>query len=109
MGVLRISFLSSLVLELLATISVALVAVEIGVRLVGGSLDLQTGLLVILLAPEAYLPLRQVGLHFHASQEGMAAAARAFEVLDEPLPARDRRRGRARPRGARPGARPRSG
>jgi thiol reductant ABC exporter CydD subunit len=88
MGVLRISFLSSLVLELLATISVALVAVEVGVRLVGGSLDLQTGLLVILLAPEAYLPLRQVGLHFHASQEGMAAAARAFEVLDEPLPAR---------------------
>ncbi len=88
MGVLRISFLSSLVLELLATISVALVAVEVGVRLVGGTLDLQTGLLVILLAPEAYLPLRQVGLHFHASQEGMAAAARAFEVLDEPLPAR---------------------
>jgi thiol reductant ABC exporter CydD subunit len=88
MRVLRISFLSSLVLELLATISVALVAVEVGVRLVGGTLDLQTGLLVILLAPEAYLPLRQVGLHFHASQEGMAAAARAFEVLDEPLPAR---------------------
>jgi len=86
MGVLRLSFLSSLVLELLATISVALVAVEVGVRLVGGSMDLQTGLLVILLAPEAYLPLRQVGLHFHASQEGMAAAARAFEVLDEPLP-----------------------
>ena len=81
MKVLRISFLSSFALELLATLSVALVAVEIGVRLVDGDLALFTGLFVLLLAPEAYLPLRLVGQHFHASQEGLAAADRAFTVL----------------------------
>lgn len=81
MAVLRISFVSSLTLELLATISVALVAVTIGVRLVGGGLDLERGLAVLLLAPEAYLPLRLVGQHFHASQDGLSAAARTFEVL----------------------------
>jgi ATP-binding cassette subfamily C protein CydCD len=86
MTVLRVTFLSSFALELLATISVALVAVFIGVRLVSGELDLATGLFVLVIAPEAYLPLRQVGLHFHASQEGVAAAARAFDLLDEPLP-----------------------
>jgi len=81
MSVLRVSFLSSLVLELLATISVALVAVFIGVRLVAGDLSLSVGLFVLIIAPEAYLPLRQVGLHFHASQEGLSAAQRAFEIL----------------------------
>jgi ATP-binding cassette subfamily C protein CydCD len=85
MTVLRVTFLSSFALELLATISVALVAVFIGVRLVAGELDLATGLFVLVIAPEAYLPLRQVGLHFHASQEGVAAADRAFDLLDEPL------------------------
>ena len=82
MKVLRISFLSSLALELLATISVALVAVEIGLRLVDGGLTLFTGLFVLVLAPEAYLPLRLVGQHFHASQEGLSAASRVFEVLE---------------------------
>ncbi|QPP07611.1 thiol reductant ABC exporter subunit CydD [Streptomyces bathyalis] len=83
---LRIAFLSSLVLELLATISVALVAVGIGMRLVHGELDLYTGLLVLVLAPEAYLPLRQVGTHYHAAAEGLSAADEVFAVLAEPLP-----------------------
>lgn len=86
MRVLRISFLSSFALELLATISVALVAVEIGIRLVDGGLSLFVGLFVLLLAPEAYLPLRLVGQHFHASQEGLTAASRVFDVLETPVP-----------------------
>ncbi|WP_329134060.1 thiol reductant ABC exporter subunit CydD [Streptomyces sp. NBC_01476] len=79
---LRIAFLSSFVLELLATISVALVAVSIGMRLVHGDLDLRTGLMVLVLAPEAYLPLRQVGAQYHAAAEGLAAAEQVFEVLE---------------------------
>jgi len=86
MSTLRVAFLSSLALELLATLSVALVAVSVGLRLVGGGLELQTALLVLILAPEAYLPLRQVGAHFHASAEGLAAAERVFAVLAEPVP-----------------------
>lgn len=86
MGTLRIAFLSSLVLELLATLSVALVAVGVGLRLVHGDLDLRTGLLVIILAPEAYLPLRRVGASHHASAEGLAAADAAFAVLEQPDP-----------------------
>lgn len=82
MSTLRIAFLSSLALELLATLSVALVAVSIGLRLVDGNLDYRTALLVLILAPEAYLPLRQVGAQFHASAEGLAAAERVFEVLE---------------------------
>ncbi|MBI4934724.1 MAG: thiol reductant ABC exporter subunit CydD [Actinobacteria bacterium] len=86
MATLRVAFLSSLVLELLATISVALVAVGVGLRLVDGGLDLRTGLLAILLAPEAYLPLRQVGAHYHSSAAGLAAAERAFALLElEPV------------------------
>lgn len=88
---LRITFLSSLILELVATISVALVAVAIGLRLMSGSLDLRTALFVLVLAPEAYLPLRQLGANYHASAEGMAAAERAFAVLEQPLPARGTR------------------
>ena len=84
MATLRIAFLSSLVLELLATLSVALVAVSVGLRLVDGGLTLQAGLLAILLAPEAYLPLRQVGVHYHASAAGVAAADAVFAVLDAP-------------------------
>ena len=87
MRTLRIAFLSSLVLELLATLSVALVAVGIGLRLVAGELDLRTALLVLILAPEAYLPLRQVGAHYHASAEGLAAASSAFSVLETSAPA----------------------
>ncbi|GGL16951.1 hypothetical protein GCM10012284_59410 [Mangrovihabitans endophyticus] len=87
MRTLRTAFLSSLVLELLATLSVALVAVGIGLRLVSGHLDLATALLVLILAPEAYLPLRQAGANFHASAEGVAAAQEAFQVLERPVPA----------------------
>ena len=83
MRVLRVSFLSGFALELLASISVAIVAVSIGFRLVDGSLALAVGLFVLLLAPEAYLPLRQVGVQFHAAAEGVAATDDVFAVLDE--------------------------
>ena len=86
MGTLRLAFLSSAVLEFVATISVALVAVSIGLRLVAGGLDLRTGLVVLILAPEAYWPLRQVGAHFHASAEGLAAAEDVFAVVDTSAP-----------------------
>ena len=82
LATLRVAFLSAFALELAATLSVALVAVEVGLRLVGGELDLRTGLFIIVLAPEAYLPLRQLGLHFHASEEGLQAAAAAFAILE---------------------------
>ncbi|QWW18902.1 thiol reductant ABC exporter subunit CydD [Schaalia sp. 19OD2882] len=87
MATLRVAFLSGAVLEFLATLSVALVAVESGFRLVYGHIDLFTGLAVIMLAPEVFEPLRQVGTQFHASANGVAAAQRAFEVLETPLPA----------------------
>lgn len=86
MSTLRIAFLSSMVLELLTTLSVALIAVSIGLRLVYGQLDLFTGLAVLVLAPEVYWPLRQVGMQFHASTDGVAAADQVFEVLETPLP-----------------------
>ncbi|HEY8479124.1 MAG TPA: thiol reductant ABC exporter subunit CydD [Spirillospora sp.] len=86
MSTLRIAFLSALVLELLSTISVALVAVSIGLRLVEGAIDLETALLVLILAPEAYLPLRAVGAQYHASVEGLTAAERIFEVIETPAP-----------------------
>jgi ATP-binding cassette subfamily C protein CydD len=86
MATLRVAFLSALVLELLATVGTALVAVAVGLRLLSGSLGYSTALLVLLLAPEAYLPLRALGTHFHSSMEGVAAAQQAFAVLDEPLP-----------------------
>ena len=95
MRTLRTAFLSALVLELAATLATAVVAVEVGLRLLGGHMSYQTALLVLLLTPEAYLPLRAVGLHFHASQEGAAAAGQALDILDLPLPgaAADRRPG----------------
>ncbi|WP_099908026.1 thiol reductant ABC exporter subunit CydD [Streptomyces sp. TLI_171] len=83
---LRLAFVSSFALELLSTLSVALVAVSIGFRLVRGTLDLETGLLVLVLAPEVYLPLRQVGALYHSSAEGLTAAGKIFEVLETPLP-----------------------
>jgi ATP-binding cassette, subfamily C, bacterial CydD len=86
MRTLRLAFLSSLVLELLATLSVALVAVGIGLRVVDGSLNLRTALVVLILAPEAYLPLRQLAAQYHASGEGLAAAQRVFAVLETPPP-----------------------
>ncbi|MGW0389436.1 thiol reductant ABC exporter subunit CydD [Streptomyces sp. NPDC003042] len=87
MRTLRIAFLSSFALELLATLSVALVAVTVGMRLVHGDLDLYTGLVILILAPEAYLPLRQVGAQYHAAAEGLAAAEEIFEVLETPAEA----------------------
>ncbi|AVT36706.1 thiol reductant ABC exporter subunit CydD [Plantactinospora sp. BB1] len=87
MRTLRIAFLSALVLELVATLSVALVAVPIGLRLLGGGLALQTALLVLLLAPEAFLPLRAAGSQFHASQEGLTALDEALTLLGPEPPA----------------------
>jgi ATP-binding cassette subfamily C protein CydD len=87
MGTLRIAFLSGMVLELLTTLAVALVAVGIGLRLVYGQVDLVTALTVLVLAPEVYLPLRQVGMQFHASTDGVAAADQVFRVLEAPVPA----------------------
>ncbi|WP_190199294.1 thiol reductant ABC exporter subunit CydD [Streptomyces djakartensis] len=87
MRTLRIAFISSFALELLATISVALVAVTIGMRLVHGEMDLYIGLVILILAPEAYLPLRQVGAQYHAAAEGLAAAEEIFGVLETPVPA----------------------
>jgi thiol reductant ABC exporter CydD subunit len=84
MGTLRIAFLSALVLELAATIGVALVAVTVGVRLVAGTLGLQAGLTVLLLAPELYAPLRRLGAEYHASADGLAVADRILALLETP-------------------------
>jgi ATP-binding cassette subfamily C protein CydD len=84
MSTLRVAFLSGFVLELAAALATALVAVEVGLRLLAGHMSYQTALLVLLLTPEAYLPLRAVGAQFHASTEGAAAARDVFEILDTP-------------------------
>jgi ATP-binding cassette, subfamily C, bacterial CydD len=86
MATLRVAFLSAFVLEITAALATALVAVEVGLRLLAGHLSYQTALLVLLLTPEAYLPLRAVGAQFHASTEGAAAASDVFEILDTPVP-----------------------
>ncbi|MFF2040432.1 thiol reductant ABC exporter subunit CydD [Kitasatospora sp. NPDC058170] len=86
MRTLRVAFLSSLVLETVATLSVALVAVPVGLRLLADDLDLRTALVVLFLAPEAYLPLRAAGAAFHDSAEGITVAERVFAVLDEEEP-----------------------
>lgn len=86
MAALRVAFLSGAVLEFLASISVALVAVTIGMRLAYGHVGLTVALAVLMLAPEVYRPLREVGMHFHASADGVAAAERAFEVIDAEVP-----------------------
>jgi ATP-binding cassette, subfamily C, bacterial CydD len=82
MATLRVAFLSALVLELAAAVATALVAVEVGLRLLYGHLSYQTALLVLLLTPEAYLPLRAVASQFHASMEGAAAGGRVLDILD---------------------------
>src|SRR5690606_31289080 len=87
MGSLKFAFLSSMVLELLATLCVALVAVSIGMRLVYGEMELAPALAVLVLAPEVYQPLRNVGSQYHASTDGLAAVGSTFEVLDEEAPA----------------------
>lgn len=81
MKVLRLSFLSGFALELGASLSVALVAVTIGFRLVSNDLDLLTGLFVLLLAPEVFMPLRQLGVQYHAATEGIEATAKAFDLI----------------------------
>ncbi len=95
MSTLRVAFLSALVLELAAAVATALVAVEVGLRLLYGHLGYETALLVLLLTPEAFLPLRAVGAQFHASMEGAAAAGRAFEILDSAPPDEHRSRPQA--------------
>ena len=84
--VLRITFLSALVLELVGTISTAIVAVEIGLRLLNSQLDFQQAFFILVIAPEFYLPLRQLGLRFHAGTSGVSAARAIFEVLDQHRP-----------------------
>lgn len=83
MKVLRLSFMSGFALEVAASLSVALIAVSIGLRLVDGTLSLTIGLFVLLLAPEAYLPLRMVGAHFHTSADGVAASKAVLDIIDE--------------------------
>ena len=82
MATLRITFLSSLVLELLATLGVALVAVSVGLRLVFGEIELAAALTALLLAPEVFWPLRRVGAEFHAAQDGRTAKEKALALLD---------------------------
>ena len=86
MKVLRISFLSSLALELVATLSVALLAVTIGLRLVSGSISLETGLFVLIIAPEVYWPIRQVASFFHTAADGLEAINSVFTILEKPEP-----------------------
>jgi len=84
MATLRVAFLSAFVLELCAMLGTAMAAAAIGVQLAGGHLGLTAGLTVLLLAPELYGPLRQVGQQFHAALDGTGAAERIFAALDEP-------------------------
>ena len=86
MATLRTAFLSSLVLELIATISVAVVAVFVGVRLVHGDLPLAVGLVALILAPECFAPFRELGAAFHSSQDGLAAMRSARDIIDAPAP-----------------------
>ncbi len=86
LATLRVTFLSGLILELVASLSVALVAVAIGLRLLGGAMDLRAGLFALILAPEAYAPLRRLGANFHASAEGLAAAHQAIAIIEEAGP-----------------------
>jgi ATP-binding cassette subfamily C protein CydD len=87
MKVLKVAFLSALVLEIVATISIAIVAVEVGLRLLYGLMDFGNALFLLILAPEFYLPIRLLGTRYHAGLEGVAAAERIFEILETPSPA----------------------
>lgn len=84
MSVLRVTFLSALVLELLSTIGTAIIAVEVGLRLLYGHMTFENALFILLLAPEFYLPLRNLGLRFHASMSGVSAAQSIFAILSQP-------------------------
>ncbi|HSK67454.1 MAG TPA: ABC transporter transmembrane domain-containing protein, partial [Anaerolineales bacterium] len=85
LGVLRITFLSALALELLATLSTAVIAVEIGFRLLYARMEVREAFFILVLAPEFYLPLRMLGARFHAGMSGTTAAKRIYEILDTPL------------------------
>ncbi len=87
MKVLSVSFLSGFALELIASLSVALIAVSIGLRLLNGEMDYRIGLFVLLIAPDAYLPLRMIGANFHASSEGVVAIRTCFDLLDSRIEA----------------------
>ncbi len=91
MAVLRVAFLSALVLEMVATLSTAIIAVEIGLRLLYGRIIFVDALFILILAPEFYIPLRMLGTRFHAGMSGVAAARRIFEVLDTPAAITDHR------------------
>jgi ATP-binding cassette, subfamily C, bacterial CydCD len=88
MGVLRVAFISSFVLELFTSLSVAIVAVQVGLRLIAGDVGLPVALVVLLLAPEAFAPLRQLGANHHAAAEGVSVAENILDILDEPAPRR---------------------
>jgi ATP-binding cassette subfamily C protein CydD len=85
MVVLRVAFLSALILELLATVSVAIIAVEVGLRLLAGNISFQTALFILILAPEFYQPLRSLAAHYHAGLRGVSAANRIYAILNTPL------------------------
>lgn len=87
LGVLRITFLSALALELLATLSTAIIAVEIGFRLLYKVMEFREAFFLLILAPEFYMPLRMLGARFHAGMSGTTAARKIFEILDTPIPA----------------------
>lgn len=86
MKVLRFAFISGFVLEFMTAMAIALVAVSLGIRLVSGDMPFEVAFLVLLLAPEFYKPLRELGVHRHAGMEGKAAAERIFEILETPVP-----------------------
>ncbi|KAF0106301.1 MAG: ATP-binding cassette subfamily C bacterial CydD [Anaerolineaceae bacterium] len=86
LSVLRVTFLSALALELLSTVGTAIVAVEIGLRLLYGHMAFREAMFILVLAPDFYLPMRLLGLRFHAGMSGVSAARRIFEILDTPLP-----------------------
>lgn len=92
MKVLRVAFLSSLALEFFATVSIAIVAVLIGFRLLFAEMDFQSGFFILLLAPEFYLPLRSLGTHYHSRMEAIASSERIIEILQTPLTTCDERR-----------------
>lgn len=84
MNVMRVTFLSALVLEWVATLSTAVIAVEIGLRLLGGGLEFEQAFFILVIAPDFYLPLRQLGVRFHSGMAGISAARKIYEILDRP-------------------------
>lgn len=95
LSVLRITFLSALALELLATVSTAIVAVEIGFRLLYRGMEFQPALFLLILAPEFYMPLRALGARFHAGMNGTTAAKRIYEILDTKIEVQETKPGAA--------------